>query len=175
MVHILYTPTARRYDAASRTWVPLGGQIIACVDGDDLRGACLVDQRLDYADLHGADLESAVLDGAGLTAADLSAANLRGARLRSARLGAANLRDAILVQADLRGATLRWAHLHGADLTGAKLDGASLRDAYYDERTVWPAGIDLVALGAAFGEPPTKEETREQLRAAARARRPDGL
>ncbi|SFD21056.1 Pentapeptide repeat-containing protein [Streptomyces aidingensis] len=115
----------------------------------DLRGAFLVDARLDGALLDSARLEranmvgarlgraflvGAALDGAFLVDARLEGAHLVGARLErahlvGARLDRAVLAGAFLERALLAGARLNGAHLEGADLRNADLDGADLSQA----------------------------------------------
>jgi Pentapeptide repeats (8 copies) len=93
--------------------------------GDDLHGAALQGQDLEYADFAGANLNEATLAGA-----NLSFATLGKARLQIASLAGANLTDASLAFADMPGANLGGANLTGASLfdafdTGANYGGAT--------------------------------------------------
>lgn len=77
--------------------------------------------------------------GVDLRGAYLREANLGGADLRQTDLREAYLRQADLSEADLSEANLREANLGGANLGGTYLTGADLRQARYDEDTIWPA------------------------------------
>ncbi len=123
-----------------------------------LKGADLMEAKLDEARLNGANLEQCILDHAELHSAKLIGASLRdailtfaklhnaklekaqmqsakchGAELLDARLSNACLEDADLSYACLEGASLQRARMKGADLHRAKLKRAFLWDAdFYD-------------------------------------------
>jgi hypothetical protein len=84
----------------------------------NLKGATLIEARLDGANLQGADLRHADLRKAHLTAANLARANLTGANLHQtdfgqADLSAANLTSARLVETSFRGSRLERCCVYG--------------------------------------------------------------
>jgi len=56
--------------------------------------------------------------------------------------------DVLAIKTILEGANLEGADLRDADLRGAYLRYANLGGAYYNQRTLWPAGFDAKAAGA---------------------------
>jgi uncharacterized protein YjbI with pentapeptide repeats len=122
-----------------------------------LRDATLREARLDRATLSQTDFRGAHLNSANLERADLDDANLGRADLTVADLHGANLSRAALRAADLRGAKCDEAKFQFADMGGADLDGAnfsetdlrgvSLRKAWADEYTTWPAEFDWKRAG----------------------------
>jgi uncharacterized protein YjbI with pentapeptide repeats/membrane protein implicated in regulation of membrane protease activity len=125
----------------------------ADLEGANLRNAGLLLASLNDTVLWGANVEGARLYGASLEGAALKGANLKGAGLTGANLKDAGLHSADLTGADLTGANLEGAGLEGANLEGANMQGSNLRgavllNALYDERTIWPGGLDAAALGA---------------------------
>lgn len=138
------------------------------LDGADLRKARLHRALLERASMRSSSLEEADLRGAFLTEADLTGANLQGASLATAALEHAILQRSTLVESLAVGARFNFARLDNADLTGAdvafsdfagsslrgarmlckRLGEASLKDARYDDATVWPPGFDPAAAGA---------------------------
>ena len=124
----------------------------ANLSGADLIRADLTEADLIRADLIGADLMEANftradLRDANLSGADLIGADLTGAYLSGAYLSGADLSGANLTEADLIGADLYKADLIRADLTGTDLSGADLREAIYDDKTMFPEGFDPVESG----------------------------
>jgi uncharacterized protein YjbI with pentapeptide repeats len=118
-----------------------------------LNGASLPDAKLARADLHcvilmDGDLPRANLAFASLQQAVLRKTNLRGSDLREANMDRADLCRADLAGADLRGASLagcflKCTNLRGTDLsTALGLTDAQLRDAFGDERTALPNGVE---------------------------------
>jgi len=170
----------RRFDAAlraseerrERESLALALSIAGTLDGADLHGRDLSRLRLHEKTLDGANLREATLRESefltvGFREADLRNADLRDARftvglrgahcsLYRAQLQGADLRGAIL-RADLRRADLRGADLRGADLSWAVLkhstagEEAQLAGARYDDKTLWPEGINPEAWGAVRG------------------------
>ena len=108
---------------------------------DDLKKVDLSRANLSFVNLHKADLSEANLSEADLSSANLSSAILRGADLREANLSGADLPP-------FSSANLSSAILRGADLREANLSGADLREAKYDNNTIWPDGFDPKAAGA---------------------------
>lgn len=100
--------------------------------------AKLIHATLTNARMSGADLCRARLIGANLHGADLSKADLMGANLCRANLSGANLSEARLI----------FSYLMGTDLSGANLNKADLKEAKYDQATMWPDGFDPIAAGA---------------------------
>lgn len=111
-----------------------------------LRGADLMEARLEVVDF----------EGAVLTEADLTKAQMEGANLIGARLDGANLEEAWLFRAQLRGASLvstrccdafmEEADMSNADLSDADFSAASLRKALFADAVVDGtifAGADL--------------------------------
>lgn len=90
-----------------------------------------------------ADLRKANLDSANLQKSLLRLARLEGALLRWANLEGANLQDA-----NLEGADLQYARLQGANLKGVNFVVADLREAVYNEKTIWPDDFDPLDHGA---------------------------
>ena len=109
--------------------------------GTCLRGAVLVEAKLEGAQILGADLTGADLSSAdafsvvfgqsNLTDAVLFDAHLRDAAFSHADLTRADLRSADLEDARLRESTLVHADLSGARLTGADLSGANVAHAVF--------------------------------------------
>ena len=126
--------------------------LLACM------AACILGGGLLYTktrppDLHAAQLCYARLEGANLAqvnlaGADLRQANLTRACLQRAGLQSADLRRTLLAGSDLRDADMRGARLQGADFSCAQLYNADLREALYDNTTVWPDGFDPRESGA---------------------------
>jgi hypothetical protein len=108
--------------------------------GTDLRGARLVEARL-----QGADFARARLQGARLVEAQLQGANLWKAQLQGADFARARLHGAFFVEAQLQEAKLGEADFSGIRLEGADLTNAigltweQLKDAHLDGRTQLPA------------------------------------
>ena len=102
--------------------------------------AKLLHATLTDARMSGADLGRARLIGANLSGADLSKADLMGANLCNANLSRANLSEARLI----------FSYLMGSNLSEANLNNTDLREAKYDQKTIWPDGFDPVAAGAIF-------------------------
>jgi uncharacterized protein YjbI with pentapeptide repeats len=129
--------------------------------GADLRGICLANTDLEYANLRDANLLDANMSGiklnkanlqnatlkkanmcsAELHYADLRGANLKNSNLSSAWLGAAKLHRANLRDSSLRKADLRGARFHFTTLKGASLVESILRKAFFEE--VDFEGVDL--------------------------------
>lgn len=78
---------------------------------------------------------------------DLYRADLSYADLHEADLAGANLFQAILFRADLS-----YADLRGANLAGASLFQANLDKAKFNEKTLWPDGVDPEKAGAELVE-----------------------
>jgi hypothetical protein len=116
--------------------------VLAYLRGVDLAGAFLSGADLFAADLAAADLHGADLGEAHLGSADLSGADLSRANLLGADLSWADLKGAVLCGANLKRADLRGARLLGADLGAPGQSAADLREATYDENTLWPQGYD---------------------------------
>jgi uncharacterized protein YjbI with pentapeptide repeats len=144
--------------------------------GADLRNADLGDMILRTKNLTGANLRRVNLEGATIDAVALGNACLAGANLRSATIGVpglqvgmirADLSDADLscttVIADLRSANLQRANLCGADLgrvlmvhphpeqvdaEAIEREAADLREAIYNDGTIWPERFDPFLAGA---------------------------
>jgi hypothetical protein len=94
-------------------------------------------------DLHGTNLRGAKLIEAKLEGTKLTDANLVGADLSRAHLQGADFRDANLDEAALLDAKLQ-----GADLTNVTtLQGAQLQGAFADKNTKWPDGFSWQAAG----------------------------
>lgn len=90
------------------------------------------------------DFLKARFDSATMTGSNLFGSSLEGASLRQANLVRASLEDTDLSDADLTGAALDGTNLRGSRITAlTKFQGA-----IYDDATMWPAGVDPVALGA---------------------------
>ncbi|MGE0151729.1 MAG: pentapeptide repeat-containing protein [Reyranellaceae bacterium] len=106
-------------------------------------------ENWDEANFLGAWLAGGNLDRSSFVHATLKAASLTGASARQSDFTGADFRDALLDKADLRGARLSGADLRNALLAGALLQQADLRGAIYNGATVWPAGFDPIAAGAA--------------------------
>lgn len=128
-------------------------------DGFVLNGAFLPDAHLSRADLHSiilteSDLPRADLACASLERAVLRKTNLCGSDLRQANMDHADLFSANLSGADLRDASLescflKCADLRGTDLSTARgLTGAQVRDAFGDDRTRLPSGVERPAAWA---------------------------
>ncbi|MDJ0735401.1 MAG: pentapeptide repeat-containing protein [Nostocaceae cyanobacterium] len=96
-----------------------------------------------YANLKGANLKGAILKGANLKYAQLKNANLSYANLNDVSLYRASLVNVNLQGVILQNANLSFADLRGANLENAKLNDANLADIIYNNKTVFPDGIDL--------------------------------
>ncbi|WP_017623547.1 pentapeptide repeat-containing protein [Nocardiopsis chromatogenes] len=112
----------------------------------DLRGAELMNARLQHANLSAALLGGANLSGARLEAARMRSADLNAARLRHAHLEGADLADARMEGADLLNARLAYARLWGAllldaDLGSADLEGAYMRNARLEGANLYAANL----------------------------------
>ena len=118
----------------------------------DFLTAKFLHATLTNARMNGSDLCRARLIGANLQNADLSKADLMGANLCRANLSGANL----------SGARLIFSYLMGADLSGANLWEADLKEAKYDQTTIWPDGFDPVAAGAIQDCQKDKEKQQNQ-------------
>jgi uncharacterized protein YjbI with pentapeptide repeats len=99
----------------------------------NLQETFLLDAVLCHANLVFADLRHAHLSRADLSGADLSYSDLRDAGLELV-----NFENASLGRSCLRGAQLEGANLRSAFLAHADLEGAVLRQALYDNKTIWP-------------------------------------
>lgn len=120
--------------------------------GVDLRGANLVDTRLDASDLGDVRLDGANLAYASIRAALLSRSRLTDATLHDASLGSADLRGADLTRADMTRADLRDANLTGARLEGALLLDAVLEGAVFSDADLRGADVTGALLkGANLG------------------------
>jgi len=117
----------------------------ANLSGANLTGADLKQADLSVADLTGADLTGADLTGADLSFANLSGAILGGANLVRAELGGADLTGADLTGADLTGAKLLLSNMYGTDIIGSE---PNLRQAVYDDSTMWPNDFNEEKSGA---------------------------
>lgn len=95
------------------------------------RGETEIIRFMDYL-LCGADLDNAIL-----CSVNLEGKHLEGIALRYANLSYANLKDASLIGADLMDAKLM-----SANLCGALLIGANLKNAIYDDSTIFPDDFD---------------------------------
>jgi pentapeptide repeat protein len=114
--------------------------------------ADLVDANLVYARLEGADLSKVIAPASNFSHTNMFGANFSGANLRIARFNDALLRSVSFRNADLWGACLAGANLSAADLCFANLRGVNfsnsqlpyykLRDAIYDDSTIFPEGFD---------------------------------
>lgn len=131
----------------------------ACLDSANLCNAILVESDLTRAYLREAKLTNANLSGATLDKADLYNANLSRANLQGANFRRADLYNANLSGADLRGANFSQADLSNANLSDAKIglppspgfapptgwrDRTSFSGATYNDKTIWPNGIDPI-------------------------------
>ncbi|HEY1189185.1 MAG TPA: pentapeptide repeat-containing protein [Gemmata sp.] len=148
----------RGADLSPHRGVALGGLDFTLANFDranltksNLRGCVLVEVSLRSASLDGASCP-----GADLRRADLSGASLRGSSLRTAKCSGTDFRGADLTKADLDGADLR-----GANLGSANLERVRLKDAVYDETTVFPAGFTFPVKPA---EPPVGLEVGCRVR-----------
>ncbi len=106
--------------------------------GTEFLMAKLIHANLSNARMSGADLCRARLIGANLSGADLSKADLMGANLCKADLSGANLSESRLI----------FSYLMGTNLSGANLHKADLKEAKYDQTTIWPEGFDPIEAGA---------------------------
>jgi uncharacterized protein YjbI with pentapeptide repeats len=109
--------------------------------------------RLDHVIAPQASFVGAWLIGCSLCQADLQKASFERARLGESLLHGADLRTANLQEADLEGADLSEADLSEAylgdlDLRRTNLARAKLVGARFNERTLWPSGLDPIQLGA---------------------------
>jgi hypothetical protein len=105
--------------------------------------------NLSGANLRGFELNSANLIDAVLINTNLSGAKLFGAKLSGANLFLADLSNATLDSADLHEANLQGTNLYGADLsTVHNLNSATLKGAWYSDKTKWPDGFDPETAGA---------------------------
>ena len=126
----------------------------------NLRNAEMEECWFKECDLSSVDMKGAILKNAQLSQANLTSSNLSFANLNNANLSEANLtgydpingKIAVLRNANLQGANLENACLFSADLSGANLDGAILREAQYNELTIWPTGFEPVNAGAILCE-----------------------
>jgi len=145
----------------------------------NLYGADLSDANLERIKIGGGTLRSAKLIRAKLSKADFSAVpersgadsfadadcvctNFTGADLKHVIFGNADMRGACFVGADLSGAKLvgkfEWAVKHsgpcGNNWTShqSKIFRANIYGATFDEKTIWPEGIDPVSMGAVPSE-----------------------
>ncbi|MEH2113126.1 pentapeptide repeat-containing protein [Nostoc sp.] len=124
----------------------------------NLKRANLTEANLEYAQLRGANLENAILGKANLERVNLYESDLKKAKLDRANLNYADLSEARLINTNFRQASLYKAVLYGAKLSGSSwvqtdlrksnfdqtsLNSAStLREAYYDEETIFPKGFE---------------------------------
>ncbi len=113
-----------------------------------LVAAHLTRTNLAQADLQEAHMVSTRLAGANLSEANLTRAHLEWSFMVTANLMGASLVGAQLVGSELRGANLAYTDLCGANLLDTRLTWSRLRDATYDETTLWPEGFDPISAGA---------------------------
>jgi len=99
--------------------------------------------NLDKASLRYAILAHAQMRGSSLQESDFSGANLVGAYLYASKLYDSNFENAELSYTDFS-----YCGLHGANLNGENLHTSILKDAMFDETTIWPKGFDPIANGA---------------------------
>lgn len=109
----------------------------------------LRDEISDY-DWQNVNLSKVWWKGVDASGVDFYQANLREAGFREA-----NFKDAVFYQADLSKAVLKGAKLSGANFFDATIDKANMQGATYDEKTIWPDGLnyretslDIEATGA---------------------------
>ena len=105
----------------------------------DLRGWCLAQRQLQYANFRGANLcgvsfweadaRGAIFDEADLTEADFTGALVQGACFRRARLCRASFRQALLLSAHLEHAWVQGATFTAANLEWAWVDGVDFQAA----------------------------------------------
>jgi thiosulfate/3-mercaptopyruvate sulfurtransferase len=93
---------------------------------------------LEHADLTRANLQDANLANAKLFMAKMTEANLTNAILTDAYLGKTDLRRANLTNCNMTNARLHYTDLRDTDLSSVKLHGADLRNARYNDATIWP-------------------------------------
>jgi len=164
---------ARRKDVAPREHAKLVGALVPGGDWDpdtpahpatDVQAALTVLARrkfdrereasramdLSYTNLRGADLRGGNFAAATFTQTDLRQTSLDGTDLTGAFFLSADLRRAYLTDAKLQKSSLvesnlSKAQLYGANLSSSKIVGTVLTDAYFDERTIWPEGVDAWA------------------------------
>lgn len=145
--------------AAQRTLVGSRDLSGADLRRASLRGAMLVNARLEGARFDEADLAGAWLEGAALTGARFPAASLTQARLESALMADASFQDAalqgarlersLLFSADFTEASLIDADLAEADLSGARLVGAALLRTRLEGAELDGAILNLASLAGA--------------------------
>lgn len=129
--------------ARDRGWLTNGK-----LRGVDLNRANLVRALLEGANLRDTRLYEADLSDAKMRNANLERATLDAVNLRGADLSNANMRQASLRNADLSGANLYKANLLGTNMTGAILRDSSLKEAVFNDSTIWPAGFDAMSADA---------------------------
>jgi|GEM_PF-621297 len=129
----------------------------ASLKNADLSGANLGGAELGFAFLFGtrfdkANLQKAILMGSYLHRADLSKNDLSGVDLSRAYLF-----DTKLTEANLSGANLEGTALSGANLSKANLSNALLKEALYDQSTLFPIGFDPKTAGLVTSRPSSEE------------------
>ncbi len=131
-----------------------------------LSGACLLKCNLKQCKFVSSNLRNADLQGIDGSSAKFTGADLSGANIRSARLMKADFSESKLVNAameyvnlsgskfansNLEGADLTGSYLNAVDFTGANLTNAILKEAYYDEKTIWPVDESVPWLELKWG------------------------
>ncbi len=133
-------------DSLTQNTIVADGDFSYAVIGKiNLKGAMLVNARLERVDLYEANL-----DKANLLKANLEGANLEGANLNEANLSTTNLDEANLYRASLINADIRAAKLHGASLIAANLDRANLRGAFLSEINFAEAYLNRTNFSGAY-------------------------
>lgn len=132
--------------------------------GSDLTGATLVLAHAGSCKFNKSTLTKADLSQAHLPKADFTEAVLSNTRIQGAYLSGAKFINATLDGADLTG-----SHLNGVDFTGASMCNTNLKEARYDEKTIWPAGLNVcleeLQWGGRGANPLRVKQMRENLAA----------
>jgi len=141
----LVQETITKFD--SIYWLNLEG---ARLEGANLKSTILKRANLRHARLLNANLEGANLEGANLSGANLENANFKDANLQSANLSEANLTGASFKSAKLKNTDLldaiaknsdfSEADLRGANLRVKNLDTSNLKEACWNEKTLFISG-----------------------------------
>lgn len=95
-----------------------------------------------------ANLSNLDFSGLNWSNSELSYSDFQKSKLVNINLHNAVLHEADFKNADLTGADLSAADLRKANFYGARLDNVKLREAKFDDRTIWPYDFDPVAVGA---------------------------
>ena len=140
----------------------LGGGGIAASRSDFSR-SCIDDFVAYYSDLTDSKFIDAKLNSVDLRFSRLQRILVRSTVTQNVDVSWCDLEDAVCILSDFRGISLvgsrldrahfigvdlREANLRHTDLSGVNLSDCNLEGAFYDVKTVWPQGFDVVASGA---------------------------